>query len=154
MSNIDHAARKKLESLLKDYCPTIGELIEDVSTVNEHLHKVLVISIFHDLLTQHKTTRKLVNELPNFDDIMETVHAVVKESLANCSKMNEQLKNFVTEGVKDIHTEKLCALKKLRFTSRAPDQVILNQIRISGFLKPTPVQMKNCSTRSRIRLIN
>ena len=66
MSNVDHAMRKRLESQSKDYYPTIDELIEeDVSTVSKHLHKMQkdwVISLFRDLLAQHKTTRKLVNE--------------------------------------------------------------------------------------------
>ena len=60
MSNVDHAARKRLESQSKDYYPTIDELIEeDVSTVSKHLHKIQkdwVISLFRDLLAQHKTT--------------------------------------------------------------------------------------------------
>ena len=136
MSNVDHAARKRLESQSKDYYPTIDELIEeDVSTVSKHLHKMQkdwVISLFRDLLAQHKTTRKLVNELPNIDDIKETVNEVVKEKLANCSKMNEQLKKFVSEGVKEVYTENPCALEKRSFTRSAPDQVILNQIRING----------------------
>ena len=66
MSNVDHAMRKRLESQSKDYYPTIDELIEeDVSTVSKHLHKMQkdwVISLFRDLLAQHKTIRKLVNE--------------------------------------------------------------------------------------------
>ena len=135
MSSVDHAPRKRLESQSKDYYPMIDELIEDVSTVSKHLHKMQkdwVIYFFRDLLAQHKTTRKLVNELPNIDNIKETVNEVVKENLANCSKMNEQLKKFVTEGVKEIYKENPCALEKRSFTGSAPDQVILNQIRISG----------------------
>ena len=44
--------------------------------------------------------------------------------------MNEQLKKFVTEGVKETYTENYCGVEKRSFTRRAPDQVILNQIRI------------------------
>ena len=114
----------------------IDELIEeDVSTVSKHLQKMQkkdwVISLFRDLLAQHKTTRKLVNELPNIDDIKETVHEVVKKNLDNCSKMNMLLKKFVTESVKEVYTENSCALEK-RSTRRSPDQVILNKFRISG----------------------
>ena len=136
MSSVDHAARKRLESQSKDYYPTVDELIEeDVSTVSKHLHKMQkdwVISFFRDLLAQHKTTRKLANELPNIDNIKETVNKLVKENLANCSKMNEQLKKLVTEGVKEGYTENPCALEKRSSTRSAPDQVILNQICISG----------------------
>ena len=53
MSNVDHAARKRLGSQSKGYYPTIDELIEeDVSTVSKHLHKmqkVWVISLFRNL---------------------------------------------------------------------------------------------------------
>ena len=108
---------------------------EDVSTVSKHLHKMQkdwVISLFRDLRAQLKTTRKLGNELRNTDDIKETLHELVKENLANCSKMNEQLKKFVTEGNKETYTENSCALEKLSFTKRAPDQVILKQICFSG----------------------
>ena len=105
-----------------------------MSTVSKHLQKMQkdwVTCLFRDLLAQHKTTRKLVNELPNIDNIKETVNKLVKENLANCSKMNEQLK-IVTEGVKEVYTENPCALEKWSFTRSAPDQVILTQIRISG----------------------
>ena len=157
MSSVDHAARKRLESQSKDYYPTIDELIEeDVSTVSKHLHKMQkdwVISLFRDLLAQHKTTRKLVNELPNIDNTKETVNEVVKENLANCPEMNEQLKKFVTEGVKEVYTENPCALEKRSFTRSAPDQVILNKFASVVFPKPKPIPLKNFSTRSTIKLI-
>ena len=43
------------------------------------MQKNWVISLLRDLLAQHKTKRKLVNEVPNIDDIKETLNEVIKE---------------------------------------------------------------------------
>ena len=81
MSNVDLAAEKLLEIESKNYYPTINELIEeDISTISYHLDKMqenLVVSLLRDLLAERKTTRNLVNELPNIDDSKKTVHEFV-----------------------------------------------------------------------------
>ena len=59
----------------------------------------------------HKTThyiRKLVNKLPNLDDIKETVNKVVRENLAKSSTMNKQLKKLINEVVREIFIENSC----------------------------------------------
>ena len=81
--------------------------------------KIRVISLFHNLVDQHKTTSKLANKLPNVDDFKETVHEIFKENSANCSKINGQLRKLKTEGVREIYTENSCTLEKRSFTRRA-----------------------------------
>ena len=49
--------------------------------------------------------------------------------------MTEQLKKFVTEGFKKTYTENSCALEKRSFTRKAPVQVILNQVCVSGIVE-------------------